>query len=348
MRAARVVSPGRVEVVDTEQPTVGPGEVLVRVTAASVCHSDVMLRTAPPVLQMTLPLTLGHEVAGTVEAVSPDVEGWEPGHAVAVYPLTGCGRCIACERGDVNICRRGFTSIGVHRDGGLAELLAVPAANLVDATGLAPSDAAALTDAGLTSFHAVRTALQHQPKARVVAVIGVGGLGHLAIQELTALSTAEVIAIDLKQTSLDLALSLGATSVFLSHPGTAEAVIDKLGGREVDAFIDFVGNQATLDLAAATIAPGGTVVVVGLGGGALPVQAALGGPVPSDVDVQLVSVGSRDDLEGVIRLARSGDLQIEIETVGLEQAPAAIDRLEHGDVIGRLVVVPGLPQLPDA
>jgi propanol-preferring alcohol dehydrogenase len=340
MRALRLTGPDRVELLETDRPVPGAGEVLLLVAAAGVCHSDLLLRTVPPSLRMPIPVTLGHEVAGWVAELGPGVTGLEIGQLVAVYPLIGCGSCVACQRGEDNLCRVGFTSVGVHRDGGLADYMVVPARNAIDATGVDPTAAGPLTDAGLTAYHAVAAGLAKQPDARIVLVLGIGGLGHLALQALDARTPAIVIAVDTDPDKLDLAQRLGADHGVLAGPDATEAVLAIAGGRQVDLALDFVGVQSTMDLAAAATASGGSIVAVGLGGGSLELSATLTGPIASGASVQRVSVGSRAELGEVLDLARDSRLAAHTVTAGLEDALSVLDRLDRGLVTGRAVVVP--------
>ncbi|MGW8815598.1 zinc-binding dehydrogenase [Gordonia terrae] len=198
--------------------------------------------------------------------------------------------------------------------------------------------AATLTNAGLTSYHAVHSGLEAQPHARFALVIGIGGLGHLAVQELVAESEAHIIAVDVDPAKLELARRLGARDAYLSDAGTAEAISTLVDGRQIDLVIDFVGAQATVDLAAALTAPGGSIITVGLASGTLAMTAGLGAAVAPDVDVRHVSVGGRDDLAGVLALARAGALTVEVEEISLAEASDAIERLDHGGANGRIVV----------
>ncbi|ONH21863.1 alcohol dehydrogenase catalytic domain-containing protein [Pseudofrankia asymbiotica] len=339
MRAYRVTSPGRSELVDCPLPPLGSGEVLLRVRAVGLCHSDVFIRQAPPALRQTLPVTLGHEVVGVVERTAPDVTGWRPGASAAVYMLVGCGRCAACARGEDNLCRNGYRGIGTHLDGGLADFVAVPAANLVGAGGIDPVLAAPLTDAGLTAYHAVSSALPLPRSWHVGLVVGIGGLGHLAVQILAAArSGARLIAVDVDPAKLDLARRLGATDTVLAGDDTTARVVDLVGGRDVDAVLDFVGADATMALAAGVTNRGSAIVVAGLGGGSMPFEASPVTRVSPEVTLRRVSTGSREDLGRVLDLARAGGLRAETVRYPLEKVGEALAALEAGTVLGRAVI----------
>src|SRR5262245_59714698 len=184
MRAYRLAGPGVADLVEVPQPAPGPDEVVLRVHAAGVCRTDLELRRtggAGP----ALPVTLGHEVAGEVVEVGCDVRGRAPGDRVAVYELLGCARCPSCGRGEDNICRATVPgAVGITRDGGMADYVAVPARNLADLGELDPLAAAPLTDAGMTALHAVRRGRELVGRPSSAVVVGIGGLGHLALQFL--------------------------------------------------------------------------------------------------------------------------------------------------------------------
>lgn len=339
MRAVRVLKPGHAELVEIDRPHPGRGEVLLKVAAAGVCHSDVLLRQLPAELHMPQPVTLGHETAGWIEEMGEGVEGLEIGQLVAVYGLLGCGSCVACRRGDVNLCRKGFTSMGVHYDGGLADYMVIPASCAVDASGLEPAVAATLTDAGLTSYHAVAVGLAKQPDARFIVILGIGGLGHLAVQAAVAKSDAQIIAVDVDSAKLEMARALGAHHTVVSGPNATQELLDIAGGREIDLAIDLVGVQATVDMCAAVAAAGASIVLVGLGGGKLETVASPTGTILANTTVEHISVGGRAHLEEVLRLARDGKLHVEVEEVAIDDAVNSIDRLDQGGVAGRIVVV---------
>ena len=188
-----MTSPGSAAVVHVEPPRPGPHDALLRVRAAGVCHTDVGLLRSPDARGVSLPVTLGHEIVGDIVAFGSSVSDLAVGATVAVYELIGCGRCAACERGEDNVCREVAPKApGVSFDGGMAEYVVVPARNLVDIGALDPVDAAPLTDAGMTALHAVERGRGWLTPDAAAVVIGVGGLGHMALQFLAATSEATV------------------------------------------------------------------------------------------------------------------------------------------------------------
>lgn len=337
MLAYRVVRPGYAELLETPTPAPGPGEVLVRTTAVGLCHSDVFISQAPTALGMELPVTLGHEIVGTVEGFGEGVTDWTPGAPAAVYVLIGCGECTRCCAGEDNLCRRGYRGVGTHRDGGMAEFVVVPAANLVAAAGIEPESAAPLTDAGLTALHAVAAGRELARDRARILVIGIGGLGHLALQMVLGTESAEVFAADIAKSARALARTLGAHHVL---DGDSTEVLDLAGGREIDLVLDFVGTNDTLALARRVTNRGSAVVVAGLGEGRLTVQATAVSELSPEVAVRRVSAGSRADLVEVMDLGRRGLVKAETTRYPLGEAAAALADLERGAVTGRAVLVP--------
>jgi alcohol dehydrogenase, propanol-preferring len=324
------------------RPQPGPGEVLLEVRAAGLCHSDLHLMHWPAgTLPYELPFTLGHEVAGHVAGLGPGAEGVEVGDSVIVYGPWGCGRCAHCSLGEEHLCgARGLRGggSGLGRDGGLADYMIVPSPRLTVALGdLDPVAAAPLADAALTPYHAIRRALPSLREGAAALVIGVGGLGHVAVQILRALTSCRVVAVDRRDTALELAARDGADVTLPADGLTADEVRRAAGGRGAALVIDCVGVEQTLELAAASVAPGGHVAILGVGGGTFPMRF---GAVPFETSVVLSNWGTRAELADVVALARAGAIHVDVERVRLADVPAAYERLEAGDVRGRLVAVP--------
>ena len=340
MMAYRLLAPGRAELVDVDEPVPGPDEVTLRVLAAGVCRTDLALLRAGAA---QLPVTLGHEIVGEVVALGSAVRSPALGATVAVYELIGCGRCAPCERGEENLCRTGPPAVpGVTRDGGMAELVAVPARNLVDVGSVEPIEAAPLTDAGMTALHAVDRARPWLTPSAVVVVIGIGGLGHLALQFLAATASARVIAVDVDAAHLELAGQLGAARGVVAGEGVAERILDVNEGQQVDAVLDFVGSQDTLDAAARVTARGGAIVITGGGGGRLCVSAQMGAGRFPEREVTIVHTfgGTRADLAGALALAAGGRVHTHVQAFGLDEASRALAELDAGRILGRAVITP--------
>jgi propanol-preferring alcohol dehydrogenase len=326
---------------EVELPAVVPGGVVLAVEAAGLCHSDLHVMDWPEgTLAWKLPFTLGHEIAGTVTSAGSGVTGVAEGDRVVVYGPWGCGSCRQCVRGAENYCERleelAARGCGLGLDGGLAEYLLVPSARWVVPIGdLDAVQAAPLSDAGLTSYHAVAAELWRLRPGSVAVVIGVGGLGHVALQILRALSPARVVAVDPRPRSRELALACGADAV-LGGDATAAAVRAETGRRGADLVLDFVGSDSTLRLAASVLAVAGHVAMVGLGGGTFPMAF---GSVPFGASVSRPSWGTLPELREVVALAQAGRLSVEVEQFSLDETLVAYRRLRDGEIHGRAVVV---------
>jgi propanol-preferring alcohol dehydrogenase len=264
---------------------------------------------------------------------------------VAVVGAWGCGTCRHCLDGLETYCERPDLAPvpagggGLGLDGGMAEYLLVPASrHLVPLPeGLDPVGAAPLTDAGLTPYHAVRRSEAKLGPTATAVVIGVGGLGHLAVQVLKATSASRVVAVDARESARDLAVECGADLAL--HPGDdlVPAIRDYTQGRGADVVIDCVGSDETLAAAAACARQLGDVTIVGLGGGTLPVSFF---GIPYEVSVQTTYWGNRRELVEVLDLGARGLLHAETTLYTLADAARAYEDLAHGTVRGRAVVVP--------
>jgi propanol-preferring alcohol dehydrogenase len=343
MQAVQLVRwQARPELREVEEPRPGPGEVLVKVAAAGLCHSDLHVMEWPAgTLPWSLPFTLGHENAGYVARLGEGVTTLAAGDAVLVYGPWGCGACTQCIRGAENLCdrrlERSGTGCGLGFDGGLAEYLLVRSQrHLVPIGELDPVHAAPLTDAALSPYHALKSELHRLVPGSQVVVIGVGGLGHVGIQLARELSPARIVAIDLRERARRLALDAGAAVAIDAHGLQPADVRTELGGRGAMLVLDFVGSDATLALAAGTIATGGHISVVGVGGGTFPMAF---GQVPLEWSLSKPSWGTLPELHEVVALAQGGAIHVEVEQLRLDEAVEGYRRLHDGEINGRAVVV---------
>jgi propanol-preferring alcohol dehydrogenase len=334
-------------IVEVDEPTAGPGEVVVRVGAAGACHSDLHLMHdfAEGALPWSPPFTLGHENAGWVHQLGEGVTHLQVGQPVAVYGPWGCGTCARCQLGIDTYCEN-LTEApvpggggGLGLDGGMAELMLVPSSRHVLPLpgGLDPVHAAPLTDAGLTPYHAVRRSMPKLTPGSTAVVIGVGGLGHLAIQILKATTAARVVAVDTRPEALSLAQELGADLTVQSDERAAAKIRDATGGRGADVVLDLVGGDATLKLGADVVRQLGDLTLVGIAGGTLPFSFF---SVPYEVSIQSTYWGTRPELIEVLDLGARELLRPKITTVTLDEAINAYQAMAAGKLEGRAVVIP--------
>lgn len=327
---------------DVPMPEPGPGEVLIRIGGAGACHSDLHVmhewtpESFPQLATWPLPFTLGHENAGWVEA--GDLRGYEPGTPVVVSPTWTCGRCQACREGATNYCDQKVTLTGgLGRDGGMAEYMVAPVTSLVPLGDLEPWQAAPLSDAGLTSYHAVKRCLPNLVPGTTAVVIGVGGLGHLGVAFLRQLSGARIIAVDREASALEMAREFGADLCLPSDDTTAELIREATDGLGANAILDFVGTDATLAMAAETVRKRAQIVVVGLGGGVLPFQF---GALPHGCSIVTTMAGSTAELGEVVALAGAGRVMPRVQRFALEDATSVFEQLKANEISGRAVMVP--------
>jgi propanol-preferring alcohol dehydrogenase len=323
---------------DVPVPEPGPGQVRVRVAGVGLCHSDVLFLESPAgVLPYDVPFTLGHEIAGRVDAVGDGVTDLAPDDAVAVACMSTCGQCRYCRRGADNYCVDSWHGRGFGLDGGLAAHLVTARRDLVPIGGLDPVLAAPLTDAGATSYHAVRRVLPKLRPGSTAVVIGVGGLGGYAVQWLRMLSPARIVAVESREERIPVARSLGADEVLLAGDGLSRRLREAVGSFGADAVLDFVGNDQTLNAAIRNAAVLGSVAIVGQGFGTAQIRW---GQLAHDCEVFIPQGATVGELAEVIALAQTGDVVIETEQFGWDDTPEAYRRLQAGTLAGRAVVLP--------
>lgn len=322
-----------------EPKIVGPLDVIVRIGAAGLCRTDLHIQEGQwaEKSQVKLPYTPGHENAGWIEEVGSAVTNVEPGDTVIVHPFITCGLCSPCRRGDDMHCVNGSFP-GINRDGGFAEFLQTSARSVVKlAPSLEPKDIAALADAGLTAIHAVKKAIPVLGPGTRAVVIGAGGLGHIGIQCLKAMTSTEVIVIDPSGKALALAGEMGADQTVQVDGKHVDAVKDMTDGIGADAIIDFVGEKGAIEDGIAMVRDGGFYYVIGYG---------------ENIDIPTIDVISREisfignlvgtyaDLEELMTLTAQGQVTLHTSTYPLDAINDAMADLDGGRLQGRGILIP--------
>jgi NAD+-dependent secondary alcohol dehydrogenase Adh1 len=340
VRAAQLSEYHRpLELVERPEPEpVGARDVVVRVGGAGVCATD--LHAIDGLMEpagLRPPIVLGHENAGWVHAVGDGVTAAAVGDAVLVYPAYSCGLCVACRRGlDMHCERHEFT--GLTRDGGFADYVLVDERSLIRLPdGVEPEAVAPHADAGITAYHAVKRLLPRLVPGSTSAVIGVGGVGHIALQLLRVLGGGSVIAIDTDPRRQALARELGADEVLTGGGQTASEVREATNGAGADVVLDFVATDATHAAGLDMLARRGLYSTVGYGGTIDVPSVAL---VVGETAIQGNLVGSWIDLWELLQLHGRGDVTLRTETHPLESVNEVLDRLRDGEITGRAVLVP--------
>uniref|UniRef100_UPI001F215854 NAD(P)-dependent alcohol dehydrogenase n=1 Tax=Amycolatopsis sp. GM8 TaxID=2896530 RepID=UPI001F215854 len=317
-----------------------PLDVIVRVGGAGVCRTDLHIIEGQWAAAMNprLPYTLGHENAGWVREIGPGVTNVAVGDTVLLHPFPSCGLCPACRAGQDMHCATGsFPGVdGVN--GGMAEYVLTSAracVKLKPATD--PAEVAALADAGLTAYHAIRKALPQLPPGTTAVVQGAGGLGHLGIQLLNVLSAATVIVVDRDPDALALAKELGAAETVVADEEVVDTVRDLTGGRGADVVFDFVAEQGAENDAWAMTARGGAQYVIGYGG---ELRVPTAEAVLGEKNIIGNMVGTYTDLVELVTLAEAGKVTMRTKRYPLPAAAEALDDLALNRVRGRAVLVP--------
>lgn len=314
-------------------------DVIVKIGGAGLCRTDLHIvegiwRTK---VDRPLPYIPGHENAGWVAEVGPGVKHLKPGDPVIVHPHITDGVCMACRTGEDMHCLHAEFP-GISRDGGFAEYLLTKERSLIKLDpNLQPADVAPYADAGLTAYRAARKAAGILKPGHFVAVIGLGGLGHIAVQVLKSLSPAQIIAIDKSALALGLAEELGVDYTIQAGPNTVDQVRKITGDMGVEAVIDFVGEHGTPDQAMAMLRKGGTYYIVGYGG---MVQVPTIDMIFSEYNIVGNLVGNYAELSQLMTLAAQGKTRLEVQTYRLEDINKAMHDLIDGKIKGRAVLIP--------
>jgi NAD+-dependent secondary alcohol dehydrogenase Adh1 len=341
VKAARLHAyrePLKIDEVDEPKLT-GPLDVIVRIGAAGLCRTDLHIQEGQwaEIQNPTLPYIPGHENAGWVHEIGSGVSNVEVGDTVIVHPLITCGQCRACRAGNDMHCENGeFPGLG--RDGGFAEFLQTSARSVVKLDpSLEPASIAALADAGLTAIHAVKRALPLLGPGTRAVVIGAGGLGHIGIQCLRALTSAEVIVTDPNEDALALAREVGAHHTVKVDGSHVQAVQEITDGVGAEAVIDFVGEKGAVGDGIAMLRNGGSFFVIGYG---------------ENIDIPTIDVISREisfvgnlvgsyiDLQDLMTLTAQGLVTLHTQTYPLDAINDAMADLDGGRLHGRGILIP--------
>ena len=341
MKAVRLLEYNQLpKVMETDEPKIThPTDVIVRIGGAGLCRTDLHIIEGQWVEKsgVTLPYTLGHENAGWIEAVGSAVSNVAVGDTVIVHPVATCGYCRACRAGDDMHC---VSSIfpGISIDGGMAPFLKTNARAVVKLDPiLEPKDIAALADAGLTAYHAVKKATPLLYPGTKVVVIGAGGLGHIGVQCLKALTPAEIIVVDKSQAALELTRSWGADHTVVADGKHVDTVKEMTNGLGVEVVIDFVGEQGAERDAVQMLRRAGSHFIIGYGG-------TLSVPTIDIISTEINFignlVGSYNDLSELMTLTAQGKVKLHTAIYPLDAALDAIHDLDSGKLRGRGILVP--------
>jgi len=325
---------------EVPEPTVqAPFDVVVRIGGAGVCRTDLHIIEGQWAerLNPALPYTLGHENAGWVHEVGSAVSNVQVGDTVILHPTPTCGLCRACRAGDDMHCVNS-TFPGLSRDGGMAEYLLTSARACVKLDPQTrPQDVAALADAGITAYHAVRKAIPLLYPGTTCVLIGAGGLGHIGVQCLATLTATRIIVVDRNPDALKLAEQLGAQHTVVADGGQVQAVQDLTDGRGANVVLDFVAEQGAEQDGFAMTGEAGSYFVIGYGG---TVTIPTLDIISTERNIIGNIVGTYNELAELMVLAQTGKVALHTRTYPLDAALDALQDLDAGRVRGRAILVP--------
>jgi NAD+-dependent secondary alcohol dehydrogenase Adh1 len=341
VKAVRLHEFHQTPVVDeVPEPTIGgPLDVIVKIGGAGVCRTDLHIMEGQwdEAMHTPLPYILGHENAGWVHEVGPGVTNVAVGDTVILHPLVTCGLCDACRRGDDMHCSNSAFP-GLSRDGGMAEYLLTSARSCIKLDpATQPKDVAALADAGITAYHAVRKAIPLLYPGTTCVVIGAGGLGHIGIQCLSALTATRIIVVDQNPDALKLAEQLGADHTVVADGNQVAAVGELTGGAGANVVLDFVAEQGAENDGWNMTGEAGSYYVIGYGGTLTIPTLDI---ITTERNIIGNIVGTYSDLAELMVLAQAGKVTLHTRTYPLDAAPDAIGDLDAGRVRGRAILVP--------
>jgi NAD+-dependent secondary alcohol dehydrogenase Adh1 len=317
----------------------GPLDVVVRIGATGLCRTDLHIQEGQWAEKsgVKLPYTPGHENAGWVHEIGSTVTNVAVGDTVIVHPFISCGLCGPCRAGDDMHCLNGSFP-GINRDGGFADFLQTSARSVVKlAPGLEPKDVAALADAGLTAIHAVKKAIGVLGPGTHAVVIGAGGLGHIGIQCLKAMTPAEIIVVDPSEPALALARELGADHTVKVDDTQVDKVKELTDGLGAEAIIDFVGEKGAIEDGVAMLRDGGFYYVIGYGEN---INIPTIDVISREISFIGNLVGTYSDLQELMTLTAQGQVRLHTTMYPLEAINDAIADLDAGQLQGRGILIP--------
>lgn len=325
---------------DVDEPKLaGPLDVIVKIGGAGVCRTDLHIIDGQweAIQHPQLPYVIGHENAGWVHQIADGVTNVAVGDTVILHPQPSCGLCLACRRGEDLHCENAFFPGLSNDDGGMAEYLRTTARACVRLDpSTRPADVAALADAGITAYHAVRKAVPLLPPGTTAVVQGAGGLGHIGIQCLKALTATRVVVVDKNPDALTLAGQIGADETVLAD-GDHVAAVQELTGGGATVVLDFVAEQGAESDAWQMTGPNGSLFVIGYGGELrIPTLDFVAG----EKNVIGNIVGTYSDLAELMVLAQAGKVTLHTQQYPLDRAVDALHDLDAGTVRGRAILVP--------
>ena len=341
MKAVRLHEFHQMPVIDeVPEPKIsGPLDVIVKIGGAGVCRTDLHIieRQWDAAMGTPLPYILGHENAGWVHEIGSAVTNVAVGDTVILHPTPTCGLCHACRAGDDMHCINSSFP-GLSTDGGMAEYLLTSARACVKLEPQTkPEDVAALADAGITAYHAVRKAIPLLYPGTTCVIIGAGGLGHIGVQCLAALTATRIIVVDRNPDALKLAEQLGAQHTVVADGGHVDAVKDLTGGAGAEVVLDFVAEQGAEMDGWNMTAPAGSYFVIGYGG---TLEIPTLDIISTERNIIGNIVGTYNELAELMSLAQAGKVTLHTRTYPLDAAVEALGDLDAGRVRGRAILVP--------
>lgn len=325
---------------EVEDPIVtDPTDVIVKIGGAGVCRTDLHLIEGvwAETLGTPLPFIIGHENAGWVHQVGSHVTNFKIGDPVIVHPVMSCGKCLSCRAGEDMHCEN-LKFPGLTIDGGYAEYLKTTERSLIKLDDqVKPSDVAPLADAGITAYRAVRKAVPYTKPGTKVLMIGMGGLGHIGVQLMREMGSADIIAFDQNDERLNMALDYGADQAVRAGTNAVRDVRALTNNQGVDVIIDFVGTDETHVSSMQMLRKGGTYFVVGYGG-VLKVPSL--DIINNEFNIIGNLVGNYNELYELMQLYAKGRIKLHCTHYGLEEANNVLTQLDKGKINGRAVLVP--------